>query len=148
MDCGERCGYSPGIVTERHSLLDVVDSDSGAMTVIAKTESRNDAWKVLLDHLDRFVRSTGQPAGAAVVLVPYAQLMGEAQRRWASAFPDGFAPRFETTRNWAARLATFVPEGDDLARDTARDTLTARSLLDRAGLGRAARRAGGALLDA
>ncbi|MFD1837559.1 PD-(D/E)XK nuclease family protein [Paracidovorax cattleyae] len=118
------------------------------MTVIAKTESRNDAWKVLLDHLDRFVRSTGQPAGAAVVLVPYAQLMGEAQRRWASAFPDGFAPRFETTRNWAARLATFVPEGDDLARDTARDTLTARSLLDRAGLGGQRDVLAGPLLDA
>ncbi len=148
MDCGERCGYSPGIVTERHSLLDVVDSDSGAMTVIAKTESRDDAWKVLLGRLERFMRGTRQPAGAAVVLVPYAQLMGEAQRRWAKAFPDGFAPRFETTRNWAARLAPFVPEGDDLARDTARDTLTARSLLDRAGLGGQRDVLAGPLLDA
>jgi ATP-dependent helicase/nuclease subunit B len=43
-------------------------------------------------------------------------------------------PRFETTRNWARQLAAFVPQGDDLAGDVARDTLTARTLLDRAGL--------------
>ena len=43
-------------------------------------------------------------------------------------------PRFETTRNWAHQLAVFVPEGQDLAGDVARDTLTARTLLDQAGL--------------
>lgn len=109
--------------------------DSAAMTVIAKTDVRDAAWKAVLGRVHALVRAARVPAGAVVVLVPYAQLMGEAQRRWARAYPDGFAPRFETTRNWAARIAPFVPEGDDLARDTARDTLTARSLLDRAGLG-------------
>ncbi len=69
-----------------------------------------------------------------VVLVPYAQLMPWAQRFWALHHADGFAPRFETTRNWARQLAAFVPQGDDLAGDVARDTLTARALLDRAGL--------------
>lgn len=109
--------------------------DSAAMTVIAKADVRDAAWKAVLGRVQALVRAARVPAGAVVVLVPYAQLMGEAQRRWARAYPDGFAPRFETTRNWAARIAPFVPEGDDLARDTARDTLTARSLLDRAGLG-------------
>ena len=108
--------------------------DSDAMTVIAKTDARDAAWQAVLGRVHALMRGTRMPAGAVVVLVPYAQLMGEAQRRWARAYPDGFAPRFETTRNWAARVAPFVPEGDDLARDTARDTLTARSLLDRAGL--------------
>lgn len=69
-----------------------------------------------------------------VVLVPYAQLMPWAQRYWALHHADGFSPRFETTRNWARQLAAFVPHGDDLAGDVARDTLTARALLDRAGL--------------
>lgn len=69
-----------------------------------------------------------------VVLVPYAQLMPWAQRYWDMHHADGFAPRFETTRNWAQQLAAFVPQGDDLAGDVARDTLTARALLDRVGL--------------
>ncbi len=69
-----------------------------------------------------------------VVLVPYAQLMPWAQRYWDMNHNDGFAPRFETTRNWAQQLAAFVPQGDDLAGDVARDTLTARALLDRVGL--------------
>ena len=69
-----------------------------------------------------------------VVLVPYAQLMPWAQRYWDMHHTDGFAPRFETTRNWAQQLAAFVPQGDDLAGDVARDTLTARALLDRVGL--------------
>ena len=69
-----------------------------------------------------------------VVLVPYAQLMPWAQRYWDLHHADGFAPRFETTRNWAQQLAAFVPQGDDLAGDVARDTLTARALLDRVGL--------------
>ena len=69
-----------------------------------------------------------------MVLVPYAQLMPWAQRYWDMHHADGFAPRFETTRNWSQRLAAFVPQGNDLAGDVARDTLTARALLDRVGL--------------
>ena len=70
-----------------------------------------------------------------VVLVPYAQLMPWAQRFWAQQFPQGFAPRFETTRNWAAQLQGFELAGDDFACDVARDTLTARALLERVGQG-------------
>ena len=46
-----------------------------------------------------------------VVLVPYAQLMPVARRHWAAAVPDGFAPRFETTMNWAgkSRLRARAP---------------------------------------
>lgn len=78
-------------------------------------------------------RLNAHPA-RTVVLVPYAQLMPWAQRYWDMHHADGFAPRFETTRNWAQQLAAFVPQGDDLAGDVARDTLTARALLDRVGL--------------
>lgn len=70
-----------------------------------------------------------------VVLVPYAQLMGQAQYQWARIQPDGFAPRFETTRNWAQRLCSFVPEGLDFSQNIARDSFTASALLEAAGLG-------------
>ena len=80
------------------------------------------------------MKRLGAHPARTVVLVPYAQLMPWAQRYWALHHADGFSPRFETTRNWARQLAAFVPQGDDLAGDVARDTLTARALLDRAGL--------------
>lgn len=78
-------------------------------------------------------RHRAHPA-RTVVLLPYAQLMPWAHCYWTVFRADGFSPRFETTRNWARQLAAFVPAGDDLAGDVARDTLTARALLDRAGL--------------
>mgnify|MGYP001011427967 CR=1 FL=1 len=49
----------------------------------------------------------GAHAGRSVILLPYAQLMPVAARQWALRHPDGFAPRFETSRNWAHRLAAF-----------------------------------------
>jgi ATP-dependent helicase/nuclease subunit B len=56
-------------------------------------------------------------------------------RQWAACHPDGFAPRFETTRNWARQLAPFSPGPDDLSFDPARDLPLAQNLLERAGLG-------------
>ena len=58
-----------------------------------------------------------------------------AERLWAQQFPNNFAPRFETTRNWAARVGTFQPSPNDLSFDHGRDLLTAASLLEGAGLG-------------
>ena len=104
------------------------------MTVIAKTDRCTLLWQRVLAQVDLHIRHCGAHPARTVVLVPYAQLMPLAQRHWGLAHPDGFAPRFETTRNWARQLAAFVPQGDDLAGDVARDTLTARVLLDRAGL--------------
>ncbi|GKT14366.1 PD-(D/E)XK nuclease family protein [Acidovorax sp. SUPP2522] len=104
------------------------------MTVIAKNDAPGSVWGPVLDRVQAHIRRTGAHPAATVVLVPYAQLMAEAQREWARRVPDGFAPRFETTRNWASRIAPFVPEGDDLSHDMGRDTLTARALLDRVGL--------------
>ena len=75
-----------------------------------------------------------QPA-RAVVLLPYAQLMPLAQKLWSQEVPDGFAPRFETTMNWARGVKGFVPAPDDISFDAARDGLTAQALLERAGLG-------------
>ena len=105
------------------------------MTVIAKSDECAALWQRVLGEVSRHLRQCGAHPARTVVLVPYAQLMPWAQRYWALHHPDGFAPRFETTRNWARQLSAFVPQGDDLAGDVARDTLTARTLLDRAGLG-------------
>ncbi|MCW8206996.1 PD-(D/E)XK nuclease family protein [Verminephrobacter aporrectodeae subsp. tuberculatae] len=80
------------------------------------------------------MHAQGAHPARTVVLLPYAQLMPWAQQHWAQQYAEGFAPRFETTRSWACRLAAFVPQGDDFSGDAARDTLGARALLERAGL--------------
>lgn len=68
-----------------------------------------------------------------VVLLPYAQLMPEAARRWAQWRGRGFAPRFETTQNWCQTLGGWTPQGGDYTGDPAWDSLTARALLEQAG---------------
>ncbi len=72
-------------------------------------------------------------AARVVVLVPYAQLMGVAREMWAQSGRSGFAPRFETTRNWARSAGGFLPTGHDIAYDMARDLVTAQSLLAQTG---------------
>jgi ATP-dependent helicase/nuclease subunit B len=69
-----------------------------------------------------------------LVLLPYAQLLGQTRQLWAQQRPDGFSPRFETTRSWCEGLATFSPSGHDLRFDAGLDRLTARALLRQAGL--------------
>ena len=69
-----------------------------------------------------------------LVLLPYAQLLGQTRQLWAQQRPDGFSPRFETTRSWCEGLTTFSPSGHDLRSDAGLDGLTARALLRQAGL--------------
>ncbi len=89
---------------------------------------------------ERLVRLHGEIArrgvhpSRCVVVVPYAQLMASARQAWSRIAPDGFAPRFETTMNWAASCG-FVPGVADLSFDQGLDLLTARDWLDGAGLG-------------
>ena len=121
-------------MTETNPTFTGVAGPCDAMTVIAKSDECATVWRQVLAEVDKHMRDRRAHPARTVVLVPYAQLMPWAQRYWALQHSDGFAPRFETTRNWARQLAAFVPQGDDLAGDVARDTLTARALLDRAGL--------------
>ncbi len=93
------------------------------------------AWRQVLEQVRAHIERTGAHPARTVVLVPFAQLMGEAARQWARRHRQGFFPRFETTRNWAAQLAGFVPGPHDLALARGRDLLTARGLLEAAGLG-------------
>ena len=112
-----------------------------AMTVIADSDSPDHgaavlaAWRALLGEVSTQLRELVAHPARTVVLLPYAQLMPLAARLWAAQFPNGFAPRFETTRNWAGRVATFQPRPNDLSFDHGRDLLTAASLLEGAGLG-------------
>ncbi len=88
----------------------------------------------MLERVHAYAVAHGAHVAATVVLVPYAQLMAEGRRQWARHFPDGFSPRFETTRNWARQLGVPQPQGSDFTNDVARDAVNARDLLERAGL--------------
>ena len=92
-------------------------------------------WAQLLRRVHDHLAETAAHPARSVVLLPYAQLMPLASRLWAGLYPDGFAPRFETTRNWAAREGLFVPGPNDITFDHGRDLLTAASLQEGAGLG-------------
>jgi ATP-dependent helicase/nuclease subunit B len=93
-------------------------------------------WARVSAGLAALIRERGLHPSRVLVLLPYAQLMKEARNAWAASAGDThFLPRFETTMNWAARLGVFEPSAGDLRQDTARDVLTASSLLVRAGLG-------------
>ena len=88
----------------------------------------------MFERVRAHAEAGGAHAARTVVLVPYAQLMAEGRRQWTRQYPDGFMPRFETSRNRARQLGAPDPTGEDLALDIARDAVTARALLDRAGL--------------
>lgn len=92
-------------------------------------------WHVLLAQVHAHMRELAAHPARSVVLLPYAHLLPLAARLWAQQFPDGFAPRFETTHTWAARAGWFEPGASDLSFDHGRDLLTAASLLEGAGLG-------------
>jgi ATP-dependent helicase/nuclease subunit A len=87
----------------------------------------------LIGRISRLLVERRLHAARTVVLVPYGQLIKTASSLWAAHGAPGFAPRFETTRNWARSAGGFAPGVDDIAFDTARDLLTAQSLLARAG---------------
>lgn len=121
------------------------------MTVIAKNDNVpahidclwRDCFARVVQHMDE---CNAHPA-RTVVLVPYAQLMVTAQSIWVKQYANSLMPRWETTSNWARRCAAWQPQQDDWVAEVARDTLTARSLLQRAGLQHNIDMLAGPLLD-
>ena len=96
-----------------------------------------------MTQLSALLEDRGVHPSRALVLVPYAQLMEQASRAWSACAAnqntvDFRIPRFETTMNWATRLAVkgggFRPLADDIHLDAAIDILTAAALLERVGL--------------
>ena len=104
------------------------------MTVIATDDGPARGWTEAFAWLQARAGQLGVPLCAAVVLVPYAQLMAQARRHWQRHCPQGFAPRFETTRNWAGQFAVPAPHASEYTGERARDSITARALLERAGV--------------
>lgn len=105
------------------------------MTLIAAPVE--DAWADTMAGLAGLLRDKNVHPSRAVVLVPYAQLMQQAQAAWThqrTGEQSFFMPRFETTMNWASSLPGFVAAAQDIQMDAALDALTAASLLTRAGL--------------
>jgi ATP-dependent helicase/nuclease subunit B len=105
------------------------------MDEIAINHHARAAWGEVATQIQEALAQRAAHPARTVVLVPYAQLMQPAAIAWAAAAGStGFTPRFETTMNWASAQGGFMPVGDDISFDAARDVLTAASLLDGAGL--------------
>ena len=101
---------------------------------LSTTLSSQDPWPTLLARVRAAMHRRNAHPARTLVLLPFAQLMPLATREWALLVPDGFAPRFETTRNWASNLAITAPGPGDISADVARDRLVAQWLIERAGL--------------
>lgn len=120
-----------------------MESPPRAMDAIAQSHQATIGAHAGLDALMVQVQALLEARSAhparTVVLVPYAQLMPRAARAWARVVPSGFAPRFESTMNWArsqgGQQGGFAPGALDLCHDAARDLLAAQALLTGAGLG-------------
>src|SRR5215203_3536474 len=103
------------------------------MDAIAGLHPSMRQWRDLVQALHgEIARRRAHPA-RTVVLLPYAQLMTVARRFWAELVPTGFAPRFETTMNWARQRA-WEPAELDLSFEIGRDLLAARGWLEQGGL--------------
>lgn len=87
-------------------------------------------WQEWLASVQARMQLDGVAPSRTVVLLPYAQMMQQARLAWVGLHPDGLAPRWETTRNWAASLSPFFPSATDLSADMARDTLVAGAWLE------------------
>ena len=117
------------------------------MNAIAQQHQAPAVLRSLMKTLRALIAQRAAHPARTVVLVPYAQLMPLAGKLWAAEAPTGFAPRFETTMNWAG-ASGFAADGDDLSFDMGRDLLTAHSLLQRAGLQQHAGLLSGRLVEA
>ena len=95
------------------------------MAAIAQTHQQAQ-WSRLVRAIADLLAGRGAHAARTIVLVPYAQLMPVARRAWAAQVPDGFAPRFETTMNWACPRRVAARERRPELRHGARPAHGAR----------------------
>jgi ATP-dependent helicase/nuclease subunit B len=117
------------------------------MDAIAPNHHATATLQALISRVRLLMTERGAHAARTVVLLPYIHLLPVAARAWAQQVPNGFAPRFETTMNWAG-AAGFTPGDDDISFDMGRDLLTARAFLERAALGARADLLAGRLVEA
>ena len=117
------------------------------MTLIANTVGA--AWAAVMTDLAGLLHIRQAHPSRTVVLLPYAQLIGQAKLAWVghSGVTSLFMPRFETTMNWAGALPGLVSSPEDIRMDAAVDALTASALLTRAGLSAQQTDLSGALVE-
>ena len=89
------------------------------MNAIAQGHRGASVLRALVGAVRELIAQRAVHAARTVVLLPYVQLLPLVRRLWAEEVPNGFAPRFETTMNWAGKAA-FAPGADDLAFDMGR----------------------------
>jgi len=126
------------------SIENPVDSLTNSLTNSTNSSVWSSPHEGLLTRIAEEIAQRRLHPSRVVVLLPYGQLLALVSQLWAQAWPDGFSPRFETTKNWALSLGAVagalppaLPDdllGDDYRFDAALDSLTARSLLERTGL--------------
>ena len=114
------------------------------MTAIDKTKqaplaqrpsNTSDAlWDALWAQVRAHMQALGAHPARTVVLLPFFQLQAVARAHAAQAWPQGFTPRFETTKSWSQRIGHFMPGPLDISWDTGLDSLRAKDWLQRAGL--------------
>ena len=96
-----------------------------------------DLWandpKGLLPRIHQHLQDRRAHPARTLVLLPYAQLLPLAHRLWGRLYPEGFAPRFETTMNWVNANGGRTAGAHDISMDSAVDTLTAQALLHSVG---------------
>jgi ATP-dependent helicase/nuclease subunit B len=117
------------------------------MDAIALSHPSARHWQQLMLDLQREMAVREAHPARTVVLLPYAQLMPVARQFWARLAPTGFAPRFETTMNWA-RQRPWQPGELDLSFEIGRDLLSARGWLEQGGLRSQADALSGLLVEA
>lgn len=93
-----------------------------------------DASGSLVSRLQVALAQAGVDAAHTLLLLPYAQLVPVMRAAWLAAVPTGFAPRMETTASWARTVPAASATALDISTDRSRDMLTARGLLEDAGL--------------
>jgi ATP-dependent helicase/nuclease subunit B len=103
------------------------------MDAIAESHHARRALASLMSRLRGLMEGRRAHPARTVVLLPFAHLLQPAREAWAREAPQGFLPRFETTSTWAANSAP-APSPESFSGDVARDLLTARALIERAGL--------------
>lgn len=95
-----------------------------------------DCWQALLAQIAAAQGSSQEPK-AALVLLPFSQLLPIASKLWAQQHPSGLLPRFETTQSWVQKLPPLTgaaaPSAEDFQFDIAQDSLRARDLLTQTG---------------
>jgi ATP-dependent helicase/nuclease subunit B len=108
------------------------------MTAIEKTKpnptAQHPVWASLWAQVRTHMQALGAHPARTVVLLPFFQLQDVARQQAAQAWPQGFTPRFETTKSWSQRIGHFMPGALDISWDAGLDSLRAKDWLQRAGL--------------